>query len=183
MPQLLFIQGGGEYTHLKWDNHLAASLRHHLGPDYDVHYPRMPDEARPRFAAWKAAILAGLVRLGPKPILAGHSIGATILLHTLIQSPPARPPAGLFLIAAPFIGEGGWPSDEITPPAGLGAALPPDLPIHLYQGGADGTVPPGHADLYAAAMPRAVIRRLPGRDHQLNNDLAEVAADIRALTA
>jgi hypothetical protein len=26
------------------------------------------------------------------------------------------------------------------------------------------------------------VRRLPGRDHQINNDLTEVAADIRLLS-
>jgi hypothetical protein len=35
--------------------------------------------------------------------------------------------------------------------------------------------------LYAQAIPRAVIRRLKGRDHQLDNDLSEVAEDIQRL--
>ena len=42
----------------------------------------------------------------------------------------------------------------------------------------DDTVPPAHADLYARAMPQAQVHRLPGRDHQLNNDLGEVASAI-----
>ena len=40
-----------------------------------------------------------------------------------------------------------------------------------------------HVRLYAKAIPRAVVRRLSGRDHQLNNDMSEVGADIRRLGA
>ena len=82
------------------------------------------------------------------------------------------------LVAPPFVGEGGWPSDEIADMAGIGACLPEDLVIRLYHGVDDGIVPIAHLDLYARAIPRAEVRRLPGRDHQLNGDLAEIAADI-----
>jgi hypothetical protein len=41
-------------------------------------------------------------------------------------------------------------------------------------------VPFAHLDLYATAIPGATVHRLEGRDHALNNDLAEVAAGIRA---
>jgi hypothetical protein len=39
--------------------------------------------------------------------------------------------------------------------------------------------PPSHAGLYAMAIPQAQVHQLPGRDHQLNNDLSEVAEAIR----
>jgi hypothetical protein len=45
----------------------------------------------------------------------------------------------------------------------------------------DDTAPPAHADLYGRAIPQAQLHRLPGRDHQLGNDLAEVAKVIRHL--
>jgi hypothetical protein len=38
-----------------------------------------------------------------------------------------------------------------------------------------------HVDLYAKAIPQAVTRRLEGRNHQLNDDLGDVASDIRSL--
>ena len=41
MPkQILFVQGGGENVHDQWDNALVNSLRHELGPGYDIAYPR-----------------------------------------------------------------------------------------------------------------------------------------------
>lgn len=50
--------------------------------------------------------------------------------------------------------------------------------MHVFQGLDDQTTPPPHADLYAAAIPQAVLHLLPGRDHQLNDDLSEVARTI-----
>jgi len=59
--------------------------------------------------------------------------------------------------------------------------LPKATPIYLYHGNADDIVPFAHIALYAKAIPHAFVRRLKGRNHQLDNDLAEVAADVRAL--
>jgi pimeloyl-ACP methyl ester carboxylesterase len=85
------------------------------------------------------------------------------------------------LIAAPFVGSGGWESDDIQPRLDIATRLPPAVPVWLYHGDQDDIAPVAHVDLYAAAIPRARVRRLAGRDHQLNNDLSEVASDIREL--
>lgn len=180
--QLLFVQGGGgKGAHDEWDSKLVDSLLRELGPDYEIRYPRMPDEDDPKYAPWKAALLEEFDRLGDGAVLVGHSIGATILIHSLAEEPPEWSPAGIFLVSMPFIGKEGWPSDEIRPDPELGARLPAQTPVYLYQGSADETVPPKHADLNARAIPQAVVRRLPGRDHQFDNDMSEVAADIRQL--
>ena len=179
--QVLFIQGGGAGTYDDWDSKLADSLRRDLGPDYEVRYPRMPDEGDPDFTRWVAALGEELDKLDAGAVLVGHSFGATIIALGLSRAPAVRPLAGVFLIAPPFFGEGGWASDEVAFGPDLGAKLPPETPVRLYQGDQDADVPPEHLDLYATAIPRAVARRLPGRDHQLNDDLSEVAADIRAL--
>ncbi|HEV7994079.1 MAG TPA: hypothetical protein VGP25_19790, partial [Gemmatimonadaceae bacterium] len=111
----------------------------------------------------------------------GHSVGGTILINVLAQQEPPSRLAAICLIAAPFIGEGGWPSDEIEPGSDLGARLPRDVPVFLYHGRNDDSVPFAHAELYARAVPHAQVRLLPDRDHQLGNDLTEVASDIRGL--
>jgi predicted alpha/beta hydrolase family esterase len=179
--QLLFVQGGGENAHDEWDSKLVANLEQELGPDYEIRYPRMPDEDNPEFARWSAALHKELDKLDRGAILVGHSIGATILVHSLAAEPPKQSPAGIFLVSMPFIGEGGWPSEDIKPEPDLGAKLPAQSPTYLYQGDADEIVPAGHVDLIAKAIPQAAVRKLPGRDHQLNNDMSEVAADIREL--
>jgi pimeloyl-ACP methyl ester carboxylesterase len=85
------------------------------------------------------------------------------------------------LIAAPFVGTGGWPGEEFELASNLGALLPAQVPVHLFHGLEDNEVQPAHAHLYARAIPQAQLHRLPGRDHQLGNDLGDVATLIRTL--
>ena len=181
--QVLFVQGGGADTHDCWDNKLAASLGRELGEDYVVHYPRMPDEADPSYPAWSAALLDELGKLDSGAILVGHSVGATILIHTVAEHLPTGQFGGIFLIAAPYIGEGGWASEDIEPRVDFSRRLPAEVPVFLYRGDEDDTVPSDHLQMYADASPQAVVRVLPHRDHQLNDDLSEVARDIRSLSS
>ena len=182
MPkQVLFIQGGGKAVHNDWDDKLVTSLIRALGPDYDVRYPVMPHEDDPHFNAWKMAILAGIDKLDDGAVLVGHSIGAAVLISAITDA-AKRKFGGIFLLSPPFIGDGGWPSDEIPPMVGLGQLLPQDTPVYLYHGFSDDIVPPAHADLYQQAIPGVIVHRLAGRNHQLDDDLTEVAADILALT-
>ena len=179
---VLFVQGGGEGTHDSWDNKLVASLEGSLGSGYTVRYPRMPDEANPEPEAWKRSITRELTTLDAGAILVGHSLGAAIILDFLADGDGKRPPlAGVFLVATPFIGEGGWPLDDLRPTKAVAPQLPEGTPLYLYQGGDDDTVPASHVALFEKVLPQAAIRRLAGRDHQLNDDLSEVAHDIRLL--
>ncbi len=179
--QILFIQGGGAGVHDQWDNNLVASLSRELGPGFEIGHPLMPNETDPDYAAWQAALVKEIDKLEADAILVGHSLGATILVNVIAESKPTRRFAGLFLIAAPFVGQGGWTSEDIAPMDDIGARLPTNLPIYLHYGRDDQTVPLAHVSSYAQAVPRAVIHRLKGRDHQLNNDLPEVTEDIRRL--
>ena len=178
-PHLLFIQGGGEGTHDKWDDKLADSLRRELGDAYEVRYPRMPSEDDPSYAAWGPAIAEATAALEDGAVVVGHSVGGTLLIHALAERPPDVMLAGIILIAAPFVGAGGWPGEEFELPSDFGQLLPAGVPVHVFHGLEDDEVPPAHADLYARAIPHAQVHRLPGRDHQLGNDLAEVATLIR----
>lgn len=178
--QILFIQGGGAGAHDEWDNKLVDSLRRELGDGYEVRYPRMPDEDDPSYARWSAAIRREMAALDDGAVVAGHSVGATILINTLAEHPPERELSAIVLIAAPFVGANGWPGDEFELPHDLGARLPHGVPVHMFHGLQDETAPPSHADLYARAIPQAQLHRLPGRDHQLDNDLSEVAKTMDA---
>lgn len=181
--QLVFVQGGGAGTHDAWDDKLVASLREALGPGYAIRYPRMPDEADPDVARWKRALAHELGRSRDGVILVAHSIGAAILLDHLADRGPDRRVAGVFLVAAPYIGDGGWRSEDLRPTGELGLGADDAVPLFLYQGTRDDIVPSSHLALLAEAFPRAVVRRLEGRNHQLDDDLAEVARDIRQLRA
>jgi len=181
--QVLFVQGGGEGVHDDWDGKLVESLRSELGPKYEVRYPRMPKEDDPSYVRWKAALAKELAALNDGAILVGHSLGGTILIHAIAENSPERAVGAIFLIAAPFVGEGGWQIDGWRPQRELGAKLPREVPIYLYHGLADSTAPPLHAELFVHAIPQAHLCKVPGGDHQLNNDLSEIAAVIKSLAA
>ena len=184
MPEsrdILFVQGGGSDVHDAWDSKLVESLRGALGAGYDVRYPRMPNEADPALDAWRPILEQEIAALRPGGVVVGHSVGGTIALSVLADSSRTAALAAVVLIAAPFIGEGGWESDAAERSADVAARLPSSVPVFLYQGEDDAIVPVAHVERYAEAMARAHVRRLPGRDHQLNDDLSEVASDIRAL--
>jgi predicted alpha/beta hydrolase family esterase len=181
LRQILFVQGGGEGAHENWDRKLVESLQHELGREYEIRYPKMPNEGDPNYAVWKAALQAELDRLSDGAILIGHSVGGTILINLLAEQAVRLKLAAIILIAAPFIGQDGWPSEEIAAQPDLEGRLPHEVPVFLYQGGEDQTVPAAHVALYAKAIPRAHVRLLDDRDHQLNNDLSEVAADIHEI--
>jgi len=180
--RVVFVQGGGEDVHDSWDNRLVASLEQELDAGYLVRYPRMPREADPDPRSWKQAIARELGRARDIPvILVGHSVGAAILLDFLAGAGAGWRISAVFLVAPPFIGDGGWPSGELPPTKRGAADLRDRFPLYLYFGADDQTVPPSHGRLFEEAFPRALIRRLRGRDHQLNDDLSVVARDIRHL--
>jgi predicted alpha/beta hydrolase family esterase len=176
--QVLFIQGGGEGAHDDWDGKLVDSLRGALGDGYEVRYPRMPQEDNPSYARWSAAIRHDLAAVDDGAVVAGHSVGGTILVNYLAEASPERRLGAIVLIAAPFVGAGGWPGDEFELPKDLGARLPHGVPVHLFHGLDDQTVSPDHIDLYSRAIPHAHLHRLPHRDHQLNDDLSDIAQVI-----
>jgi hypothetical protein len=178
-PQILFIQGGGAGAHDEWDSKLVESLKRELGGEYEVRYPRMPDEDDPSYARWSTAIRREMTALDDGAVVVGHSVGAAILVDVLAGPPPGKRLGAIVLIGAPFVGEGGWPSEEFELTSDLGAKLPPGMRVHVFHGLRDETAPPSHAGLYALAIPQAQVHQLPRRDHQLNNDLSEVAEAIR----
>lgn len=179
--QILFIQGGGEGTHDAWDDKLVDSLARELGDGFEVRYPRMPREDDPSFERWGPAIRQEIEALDDGEIVVGHSVGGTLLVRVLAERPPERRLGAIVLLATPFVGDGGWPGDNFEMPGDLGDRLPDGVPVHLFHGLDDDEVPAAHADLYARVIPQARVHRLPGRDHQLGNDLAEVATVIRAV--
>ena len=179
---ILFIHGAGD-TAYDEDAPMAAALRNALGENYEVHFQRMPKEDSGDGGIWIAHIAQQLTALGDGVIAVGHSAGGATLAMCLAQRGTAGVRA-ICLIAPPFCGEGGWDcGEEFVLPADLGKRIGADVPLFLYQGTEDEVVSIDHLALYARELPHAQVRRLPGRDHQLDEDLSEVATDIKALDA
>lgn len=181
MRKVLFIQGGGEDAHA-WDAKLAKNLEEQLGRGYAVIFPLMPNEADPNYLAWSRRIRRELRAAGDGAVLVGHSMGASMLAKMLAEGEIGPSLKGVFLIAAPFMhARKGWQWAEVELPSNAADKLPKALPIFLYHGRDDEEVPFAHLALYQDTFPQAVARALAGRNHQMNNDLSEVAEDIRKL--
>ena len=176
---VLFIQGGGRGAY-DVDAALAESLKQALGHEYDVHFPRMPSEAKPTLQSWKRKIAAELSRSHGKAVLVGHSVGGSFLLKYLSEEEVEKPIAGLFLLAAPSWDEDQWNIDDLKLPSDIAEKLSPIPRIFFYHSRDDDVVPFAHLALHGARLPRATIRAVDGQGHQFRNDLTKLASDIRA---
>lgn len=180
--QVLFIQGAGDVGY-EGDLALVASLRTALGKDYKVSYPEMPADEEPHFGSkWPEAIGKALSSFDGEVILAGHSLGASMLLKYLSENKVKSEIAGVFLIAAPYwSGNQDW-MQPLKLKEDFSADLPKDLPFFFYQCKDDDVVPLAHLAFYKQNVPWAVFREMPHGGHQLNNDLTAVAYDIKSLS-
>jgi len=178
--QVLFIQGAGEGAYAE-DEKLAASLQNFLGSEYNVHYPKMPEEEDQGYEAWKAQISKELAALDDGVILVGHSLGCSMLLKHISQEKVENPVVGIFLIAAPYWGTGGWQMDEFGLDEDRASKLLKGIPVFFYHSRDDKTVPFTHLAIHAEKFPQATAREFDGRGHQFNNDLSQVAEDIKSL--
>lgn len=178
--QVMFIQGGGEGAYEE-DKRLVENLWGVLGDGYDVRYPKMPDEESPEYGSWKGRIAKELAALDGGVILVGHSLGAWILLKYLSEVEVEGPVVGLFLIAAPYVGAGGWEVEVDALREDFATKLPVRLPVFFYHSHDDEVVPFAHLALYRAKLPQATVREFDGRGHQFGDDLSEVARDIGGL--
>ena len=73
--------------------------------------------------------------------------------------------------------------EDSEPLFDLGAKLSKRTPLYLYHGSKDETARSGTFTSTRKVSRTAVVRPRSGRDHQLNNDVSEIAADIRRLKA
>jgi len=178
-PTILFIQGGGEGAY-KEDKKLSLFLKEALKDLYAVNFPRMPDESDPDYEKYKAKIDEELKKSDGKVILVGHSLGSCFLLKYLSEEKIDKDIAGIFLIATPFWGGGGWQYEGFRLKNDFASKLP-ETPIFFYHSTDDEIVPFSHLSLYAKEIPRAKICKIAGGGHQLNNDLSEVVLDIKSL--
>ena len=180
---LLFIQGASAGAH-EADRVLAEALGHALAPDFRVHFPRMPDEDAPDNDVWRRAISTALQRTRAT-FLVAHSAGAAIAADMLTrggdEAATLAALSGVFLLAPPFVGKGGWKLDGFRLDEPVAPEALASLPLHLYFGSADTTVPSAHADLYARLFHGAAIHRVPGCGHQFEGWMAHIARDVQAL--
>ena len=177
--QVLFIHGGGDDGY-EADGALVASLQAALGNGYTVRYPRMIEEDTENFAPhWLRQIGEEIAAAKDGIMLAGHSLGASMLLKYLSENKVEKKIEGMFLIAPPF-----WNGDQdwVQPLKlrdGFADRLPKDFPLFFYQCRDDDVVPFSHFTRYQQHIPWATYREIASGGHQLDDDAGLVAKDIK----
>lgn len=174
---VVVIHGAGAEAHTE-DARMVESLQRHLGDGYRIHYPPLPDGDNPTLQNWGPVIAQAIEDADGPVALVAHSFGGYLLLRQLAVARPTRELVSVHLIAVPFPGgDDDWTWEGFELPEGV-ADLLPDA-VFLYASEDDEWVPFAHRDLYAAAIPQAVVRTTTG-GHQLGDDLAVVADDLAA---
>jgi len=178
---VLVIHGAGEPRRRNGKVYWEPLLEDGLGPDYVVHAPRMPKPDEPHYQAW-AERIEELLAESARPIVVGHSLGASLLLKYLSEAEPRPALAGLFLVSTPFWNAATFPEFALRPD--FAASLHGLEPIYLYHSRDDEEIPLDHLERYRKALPGASVRVLDGRGHEFNQpEFRELAADIRGLNA
>jgi len=128
---VLVIHGAGEPRRRRGRVYWEPLIGNTLGPGYRVRAPRMPRPGRPHYRTW-AQRIDELIVSARRPILVGHSFGASVLLKYLSETVRRPAFAGLFLIATPLWGAD-FPEFALAPD--FGERLRDVAPLYLTTAG------------------------------------------------
>ena len=156
---VLFIQGGGDEGY-EADKKLVASLQTALGETYKVRYPQMSSDETLSDFGWPPQIGKEIASIKDNVILAGHSLGASLLLKYLSENEIKKKIRAIFLIATPF-----WKGNEdwkqgLKLHKNFPDKLPKKVPVFLYQCRDDEEVQFENLLLYAEKLPQATVREI-----------------------
>jgi predicted alpha/beta hydrolase family esterase len=177
--QVLFVHSAGSQGPEVGSDHLLRYLQAHLGADFEVFSPKMPDPEHPRYVNWKLTLEKQFIILPQELILVGHSLGGSVLLKYLSEETVNKSIIGLFLVAVPYWGGKEWEIEEYRLPFDFESKLPPIPNIFLYHSRKDSWVPFPHLLHYAEKLPQAKVRVLEGSEHEFCNGLPELIGDIK----
>ncbi len=179
-PQLLIIQGGGEGAH-EWGMPLITALKEQLGNNYDVHFPKMPNEKNPQYHAWVHKIEEELQNLSGPVILLGHSLGGSVLLKYLSEQAVLQHIQALFLVSAPFWGVPDWEVDQFTLADNFTYKLPNVISSFIYHSCDDPFVPFLHHKRYKDLLATATVRTFNNAGHEMVKAVPTLIKDISSL--
>lgn len=178
-PNLLFIHSSGQQSHNQGSGALLQHLKQGLGSDYQVLAPKMPDPVNPKYGQWQTRLHELLASLNGFIVLAGHSLGGSVLLKYCLENNINQPIAGIFIISAPFWSQDeDWQAPQFMLPAGEVGAI---APIFFYHSKDDDVVPFAHLGVYARTFSQVTVRALQGCGHYYKSGADAIVDDLKTL--
>lgn len=156
-------------------------LGEHLGAEYEIIAPRMPNAFNAKYAEWKLWFEKHLKFIDSEVILVGHSLGASFLAKYLSEEKFPKKIVGTFLVSGPFSVDEDRQLVEFVPPASLKLLEEQGGKIFLYHSKDDDVVDFGELAKYRAALPTATVRELDGYGHGFGDSFPELIADIKSV--
>lgn len=180
--QILFAHSGGtqngpgmgSYDFVKW-------LRESLGDQYEISYPIIEDPEAPTFEMWETMLDQQLVQKNHPVMLIGHSLGGSMLLKYLSEQESDFNITGLFLVATPYWGKGGWNVDDFKLKKDSSKHLPSLSELHFFHCSNDPIVPFEHLNSYKQDFPNAMVHELQCNSHVFADGLPELVEIIKNL--
>jgi len=152
------------------------NLQDHLGEEYDVLTPKMPDPDNAQYEAWKVWFEKILAELDDELILVGHSLGGIFLVKYLSENVITKEIQSAHFVAPPFISSG----NSFSLPDDLSGVMQAHS-VFFYHSKDDAVVPFTAAAQFKEKLPTATFRELDGRGHFNKDNLPEIVEDIKSL--
>lgn len=166
--------GSGSHDFVKW-------LQKTLGGRYEILYPIIEDPGAPSWKMWNVMLDKEFSELDKEYTLIGHSLGGSMLLKYLSEIKSDFKINGLFLVATPYWGKGGWNVEEFKLKKDFSKSLPAITSVHLFHCKSDPVVPVVHLKLYQKKLPNAVAHELNCNSHAFADGLPELVETIKNL--
>lgn len=198
MKQVVTIHGGEVYK--TYDEYLAglrtfeiddprepqgkgwrSLLGEHLGPEYRVISPRMPNASNAHYTEWKIWFERHIPFLEDGVVLLGHSLGACFLTRYLSEEEFPKKVAGTFLIAGSLSEGADGHLVEFVPHGALTKLAEQGGKIFLYHSKDDEVVPFSELEKYRTALPEATVRVFEDQNHFFADEIPGLVADIKSL--
>lgn len=157
-------------------------LSEHLGSEYEVIAPRMPNSANAKYAEWKLWFEKHFKFIETDVILVGHSLGASFLARYLSEEKFPGKILGTFLISGPFSVDEDRQLVEFVPPASLKLLEEQGGTVFLYHSKDDDVVNFIELGKYQAALPTATVRVHENQGHFIGDEIPGLIDDIKSLS-
>lgn len=196
MKQVVVIHGGTTFsTYEKYLTHLSTAtvrvermryqpkwkerLQQHLGNNYDVLLPSMPNKTNAVYDEWKIYFDRVVSVLSDNCVLVGHSLGAVFLVKYLSENQVPIRIAATILIGAPFSDERAEDLTNFAISTITNLFADQAGNVTFFVGTDDPVIDMVEYERYKTTLPHVQYRLLSAPDHFVREELPELIETIR----